>query len=788
MRRRLRVATFSVVAAMVLGLASSGSAADAATSTTTPENIWGVQVGPKTVRLLNERTLLRLSQGGVNSLILRTGMNARQIQKVRAVGKRWSFEVISPLAEPPLRKATTGSTADALAAKCLQAKQEGTISYCAVRARSLQSALGLSSQQGVDLVLVPVRGPGQLAKLPVSGSTSRIVAVTPLRGGRGYRGRAWRDAVRLANGTSSLDLAVAPTGGSRTSALTSFTSTLKRGLLAGMFPPDAVPPGAPVLGAARATETALTFAWERPRSQSTPLVYVLYRDGAYVATTAYTSATYTGLRCGSRHRIALEAVGRGGVRSLQSTLDVATAACSAGGAGPASTAPPPPPGGGSSGSPSPPSAGSGGSTGSGGQGGSTLPVTPPTPSSPGIPASTPVSPPPATQPPASPPVTPPSATPPTAPVTGDVWVAGNGSDANPCTQVAPCLSFGRAYQAAVSGQTVVVAGGSYPYQRLVFDPRKSSAHVVFRPAAGASVSVAQIDFGQAQLTVPAAQHVTIRDMSVGYLRAWDGTADVEWRNITGRTFEILSSSGSPYPPSTNVSVIGGSFGPCQAPRDQGCTTKLIGSNLVVDGATIFGSTSSDLANYHADGMFIRGCRDCAVRRTKFRGNMVTHIRIQDCCGLPASQNVVLENNWFSAPVDRDGSSPRGDAIDVDNPIPTLLIRNNSFAENTGVVFGNGNFSGTRLVGNLMMNFPCVAGVSYSYNLFIPLNPTGWGTTPCSPTDRRVTSFGYVSTGGFDYHLAPGSPASGSGSPGDCPATDIDGQGRPTPCSAGSDER
>jgi len=363
-----------------------------------------------------------------------------------------------------------------------------------------------------------------------------------------------------------------------------------------------------------------------------------------------------------------------------------------------------------------------------------------------------------------------------------------GSDTNPCTQAAPCQTFGRAYIVAVPGQTVEIGSGSYPYQRLAYDAGKTSAHVVFKPAPGASVNVAQIDFGQAQLTIPAAQHVTVRDMAVGYLRAWDGTADVEWRNIAGRTFEILSNSGSPYPPSSNVSVIGGTFGPCQAPRDEGCTTKLIGNNLLVDGATIFGSTSSDLANYHADGMFIRGCRGCTVRRTKFRGNMVTHVRIQDCCGLQASQNVTLENNWFSAPVDRDGSSPRGDAIDVDNPIQNLLIRNNSFAENTGVIFGNGNFSGTRLVGNLMMNFPCVAGVGYSYNLFIPLNPTGWGVTACGSTDRKVTSFGYVSGGGFDYHLAAGSPASGAGSPGDCPANDIDGQGRPNPCSAGSDER
>ena len=777
-RRGLRVAAPVALAIISLGLVSASFAADRSTGSP-PEKIWGVQVGPKSIRLLNTANMLRLTHSGVNSLILRTGMNVRQVRKVRAIGHKWGLDVISPFAEPRIKAAKTRSTAEALAARCQQAKQAGTISYCAVRAASLKSALGLSTQGDIDLVLVNVRGPGQLARLQVSGATSRILAVTPLRGGRAYSTRAWLDAIRLANGTSSLELVAAPSGRRGSSALTSFATSLQRGVLAGMFPPDAVPPNAPVLKIAGVTPNSLTFTWQGAKSH--PGQYILYRDGSYLARTAFAWATYAGLQCGTAHRITVEAVGRGGIRSLQSTLDATTAACSAGVGGPTSNGPSQPQTPTSGGAT--PAAPAGGSGGSGGQ-----PVPPPTthPAQGTPPPPVPPSPSPNPGPPPPIPTSPPAA--PTTPVAGDVWVAGNGSDSNPCTQAAPCQTFGRAYKVAVSGQTIEIGSGNYPYQRLTYDAGKTSAHVVFKPAPGASVNVAQIDFGQAQLTIPAAQHVTVRDMAVGYLRAWDGTADVEWRNIAGRTFEILSNSGSPYPPSSNVSVIGGTFGPCQAPRDEGCTTKLIGNNLLVDGATIFGSTSSDLANYHADGMFIRGCRGCTVRRTKFRGNMVTHVRIQDCCGLQASQNVTLENNWFSAPLDRDGSSPRGDAIDVDNPIQNLLIRNNSFAENTGVIFGNGNFSGTRLVGNLMMNFPCVAGVSYSYNLFIPLNPTGWGVTACGSTDRKVTSFGYVSGGGFDYHLAAGSPASGAGSPGDCPANDIDGQGRPNPCSAGSDER
>ena len=358
-----------------------------------------------------------------------------------------------------------------------------------------------------------------------------------------------------------------------------------------------------------------------------------------------------------------------------------------------------------------------------------------------------------------------------------------GSDANPCTLVLPCSTFGRAYRVAMPGQTVQVASGNYPYQRLALDTSKTStAHVVFEPAPGAVVSVDMLDFGQQQESIASPRHVTVRNMAVGYLRAWDGTSDVVWENIKGKTFDVFSSD--------NVRILGGDFGPCQTPAYSPCTPRLIGTNNVIDGAAIHDVTSTNLTDYHVDGLFIRGCRGCTVRRTKFWGNMITNIRVQDCCQQPQTQNLTLENNWFASPLQGDGRSIRADAVDIDNPVPGLLIRNNSFSESSGPAFGSGSFAGTRtrVVGNLMMNFPCVDGVTYSYNLFIPFNSEGWGSSPCSRSDRKVSRFGYVDARGFDYHLADGSPAIRAGAPGDCPSDDIDGQGRPNPCSTGSDER
>jgi chitodextrinase len=74
--------------------------------------------------------------------------------------------------------------------------------------------------------------------------------------------------------------------------------------------------------------------------------------------------------------------------------------------------------------------------------------------------------------------------------TATVFVSPSGNDGNACSQSAPCKSFDRAYKVAKPGQVVELAGGLYPQQFVYSDSSKTSTDdVVFRPAAGATVTV-----------------------------------------------------------------------------------------------------------------------------------------------------------------------------------------------------------------------------------------------------------------------------------------------------------
>ena len=142
----------------------------------------------------------------------------------------------------------------------------------------------------------------------------------------------------------------------------------------------------------------------------------------------------------------------------------------------------------------------------------------------------------------------------TARPAGSLYLSPAGSDAGSCSAAAPCATLQRAFALAQPGQTVELAGGTYPSQTLGRSQKSGTAHVVFRPAAGAQVSFS------GRLTLDGAAHVTL----VGFKLARPGpsdrslfvdacTTDVTLDKVSGETFFVLEGT-------SHIRFLGGSWG------------------------------------------------------------------------------------------------------------------------------------------------------------------------------------------------------------------------------------
>src|SRR3954453_299117 len=96
-----------------------------------------------------------------------------------------------------------------------------------------------------------------------------------------------------------------------------------------------------------------------------------------------------------------------------------------------------------------------------------------------------------------------------------LFLSPTGTDAASCTASAPCASLQRAFALAQPGQVVELAAGTYPGQSLQPVAKPGAAHVVFRPAAGATVSFA------GRLSLDGVAHVTLQ----GFRLARPGVGD-----------------------------------------------------------------------------------------------------------------------------------------------------------------------------------------------------------------------------------------------------------------------
>ena len=393
-----------------------------------------------------------------------------------------------------------------------------------------------------------------------------------------------------------------------------------------------------------------------------------------------------------------------------------------------------------------------------------------------------------------------------------VFVAPTGNDANLCTQAAPCKSLDRAYAVAQPGQTVDVAGGSYPGQSIKWRPgRDQAAQVVFRPTGKVTI--------EGDLRVYASG-VHIAGQATGSITSWRSRS---YSIVVTRDMAVLGDSAAQHPHNVTLEGIdGGSLGTytsenvvvrdidagpvvlsaCNRPESKigpNVDAELFTPrNITWERVVVHGmdrDASAAQAGCHYGGLFIVSVSGLTIRESVFSENIVYNIQVQNYVGTPAS-NVTIQNSWFGCPVlavyESASKICNGQASIQFNASSTFsdwLIRYNSFSGSDAIHAGGGraSFSNARFVGNAGKrpgNDICGrAGVTYSRNAWI-------GAT-CGATDTSITNpFVSVEPGQEDLRLVAGSGAIDAGDPSNTPSSDIDGQGRPQGSApdAGADER
>lgn len=336
-----------------------------------------------------------------------------------------------------------------------------------------------------------------------------------------------------------------------------------------------------------------------------------------------------------------------------------------------------------------------------------------------------------------------------------LYLAPSGSDARACTAQEPCASFDRAYRAARPGDSVMLAGGTYPGQTIDGDAAKtSSGDVIFRPVAGAHVRVGgPIYVYGSHLTM---RGMRVSDVTVGNYDQTPGRpnpTDVRFQGIVGRNFEIDSAK--------DVTISGGAWGPASACggrygggnnsiRD---VTGVVPENITIDHVTIHDVQSYDLVGCHIEGLAIFAGHNVTVESSKFYGDSVYDVFVQANSG-PIS-GLTFRGNWMAMPVGVDGRQ-NGTVIGFSGIHANVLVEGNRFnyiisLDDDGLKPVYDNFRLVANVGMLPYLGCALRGILFTRNI--------WQKGACSRSDINLhgAPLPYrkrLNTAALDYTLTP----------------------------------
>ena len=339
-----------------------------------------------------------------------------------------------------------------------------------------------------------------------------------------------------------------------------------------------------------------------------------------------------------------------------------------------------------------------------------------------------------------------------APTTGGiVSLSPSGSDSSCSRGGTACKTWERAYAIAQAGDTVSVAGGSYPGATL-----SGSKQLTFRVASGQTASMTGM------LVFQSASNLTVYgplNTSPGYdsgaiysMRTTDCTSNLELHDVSGRTFDITESSrnvrlyggtwgGYTDSPHSSDSAVGGSYG---YPGWTGCGDGWV-RDVLFDGVTwkdVQYVAASQWGGAHPDCLESHGAfTNITIRNSRFERCGNTFIGTYLDWG--SFNGLVIENNTFFQTTNNTyygmqlGYKPGYTCAN-------LVFRNNSYDPNAPNASNpqappliddcaaTGTGSTTQVYGNTFRAGPGGCAGNWHDNVFGPWAPAA---APESPTDR-----------------------------------------------------
>jgi chitodextrinase len=350
------------------------------------------------------------------------------------------------------------------------------------------------------------------------------------------------------------------------------------------------------------------------------------------------------------------------------------------------------------------------------------------------------------------------------------YVSPSGADSGACTStVSACRSFAYAYQTSVAGDSVVVAGGSYPGQTIPRVSGRTGAPVEFRPATGAQVTIGD-------LTVKG-DYVTVRDIDSGFLDIDAGNQGAT--EVRGVSVYNMTARGMWIWAARDLLIKGGSFGPMTDMQVAQIAANPPSYNVTMDGIEFHDALATN-ASIHTECLWAGGVQGLTVRNSLFRNCTYFDIFFTKLNG-PNPTNVLLENNVFESTKSWDGT-PQPYALNVANWVDTAsnyTFRNNTLGSD--IVIQSTSINNFNITGNTGAVVTCKSGVNYQYNV--------WASRKCGTTDKQAAgvSTQYVNPAAHDWRLTAGAPAIDSGDQTSFPTTDRSGATRSGAADAGAYE-